>query len=208
MIKIRASELATFDYCEYFLYLQSEKGDFYFNKQPEYLFKGIEAHKLLDEKFLRQTTRKMSMRKLLVSKGRIRTRPDASGIMLQAKLGDINLIGKMDEIVSDITGVYVIDDKPHYQPYKGYQNQVRTYCFLLQENFKKELGHKQLFSMLRNTQTQEVFWREAFSEEVKEELIKTLTHISNIKRAEIQPRKAVNKAKCYSCRYAVSCKGV
>ncbi len=202
-ILIRASDFNSFSYCERkWLFQKDAKTAAPPTQQME---NGKMAHKELDDKFLNEALTQISFKDFIKSETRIRTRPDASEALLKAKIGDISLVGKIDEAVSDMTGVYVIDDKAKDVAYDGCKLQVWAYCYLVCKNFVRELGNKRIFGMLRCTANGETFWREEFTRENQEKLLEALFRMKFIIRKELTEKPSKNEAKCGQCPFRALC---
>lgn len=202
-VKIKVSEINSFGYCERSLALDATRPKR--SIKPRAMVKGIAAHDKIDEYFLNQTKRTMKLHEFLATKRRIRSRPGASRVMLVHEFEGIRLVGFIDELISDIVGIHVVDDKPGTFAYEGQKNQVRTYAYLVQENFKDKIDHKPIYSMLRNYHTGQFIWREKFTPEVEEEVLKIIYKIRDLKLGTYEPKKSGSHAKCGACKHQVVC---
>lgn len=206
-VLIKACDFNAAGFCEYQLFVESQcvlptmKP-----KKTEYQLSGIKAHEKIDAAFLNQTRGTISLAKFLVSKRRMRTRLDGCTIVLAWENEGYKLVGRMDEIISDITGIYVCDDKKSRVAYIGMKNQVRAYCLLLKKNFEKELNEsrKNIYALLRNYVTGQYFWKEMFGIQEERLILQELERIKQIKEGTIAPRKASGK-KCEVCQYRDNC---
>ena len=207
-VLIRASELQTLNYCEYQLFLSNNTFLPNFSK-PELSnerVKGIQAHKLIDEKFLNRSKGKISLLQFLTeNKKRFRTRPDACGVMLVWENDGYRLVGRLDEIISSFAGIFIVENKASTYAYVGMKNQTRSYCLLLKKNFEKEIGQKNIYGLLKSTRTGKFFWKELFGVQEERIILEELERIKQIKLGQLNPQK-VNGNKCNYCQWKEKCK--
>jgi len=200
MIAIRASDFSEFDFCEY-KWFKKITASGLTTQESEAIQAGKKAHEKIDKEFLKEVKLKKTLNQIFQCKRRVITRPDACDVTLSAEIGSVMLIGKPDEIIADPTGCYIIDDKPNLTPYEGYKNQVRAYSLLIALNFEKEIGNRKIYSILRNRDSQQIFWREHFDRKTETKTIANIIKIALIKQRIIPPTPATSKGKCEACSF-------
>lgn len=198
MIVIRASDFSEFDFCEHKWFKKTVARGLA-REESDAILMGRLAHDKIDKAFLKEIKLKKTLNEIFHCKRRIITRPDACGVMFSAEIGNIMLIGRPDELVADPTGCYVIDDKPNLIAYEGYKNQVRAYSLLIALNFEKEIGKRKIYSILRNRDTLEIFWREHFDRKTEAKIIAQMIRIALVKQGVISSTPATSKGKCRAC---------
>src|SRR3989344_5135672 len=114
-VKVTVSDMMECKYCEHSLWIRLQTHSTGKpTKQNENRLLGQKRHEYLDEKFLSQTKRKIAFSEFVRTLKRMKTRVTPTKVILAYDFGDYTLAGRPDEIISDITGIYVIDDKYGY----------------------------------------------------------------------------------------------
>ena len=151
-----ASWLQTFDYCEYKFYLHKVKGlEVQITKA---LQEGTDIHEAKEQEFIKEA-KPTTWLEFLDSKELTITK-EAN---FDKQIGDIILLGKIDEIAVDKDKILIIDDKPRAYPYPGTLTQLYAYCYLFNEKFKEQ--PKPIFASLRDRNTNEIVWQKKFTKE-------------------------------------------
>lgn len=144
------------------------------------LQEGLRQHNLQDAVFAREIGGEWLASDFIKSKVRLVARPEVNGIVFSTPINDeVLLVGRPDEIISDISGLYLCENKPTPYPLEGYRNQLLSYCLLIKRNFEKELeeSQKQVYGLLKKTDTQEIFWRVTFNDYWEKEIKKKIQEL-------------------------------
>lgn len=182
-------------YCEYQLYLEYMKG-IETPSTPE-MRHGSEVHKQLEDEF------KKSSEESTFDDALETSRTDAvmsrECFVIAPKYG---IRGFIDEIWMKPDEIVIIDDKPGKRPYNSTMNQVRAYCLA----FKDMTGdERKIIGALRERGTDNIFWSEAFSQNVEKEIEFTINRIHG-QLEETKPfMPTKNPRKCNSCRFKSDC---
>ena len=128
---IGASWLQSHNYCEYKFYLHKVKGIGV--EITKTIQKGSEVHEKKEKEFLKEAT-PTTWLEFLDSKELTITKE----VDFDKQIGDIILLGKIDEIAVDKEKIQIIDDKPKAFPYEATKLQIFAYCYLFKEKFKEQ----------------------------------------------------------------------
>jgi len=125
-------------------------------------------------------------------------------IYLDWKIGDIKLVGKVDEIAVDAQKIQVIDDKPKAYPYDSVKSQIFAYCYLFKESFKPL--QKTLIATLRDRDTNKLIWQQEFNKESEEKFFIKFHRLRAVLLKKEEPISTKNQKKCQACQFKDSCK--
>ncbi len=185
-------------FCEYQLYLEKIKKIEVENTEEMLLGKKI--HEELEKQFLEEAEEEMTIEEALtVSKETGKSFLVRELDTISSKYG---IYGKIDEVQIFPDSVVVIDDKPGYNAYPGLVKQVLAYSLSFGDQFKPK---REIFSVLRNRDTREVFWQEKFSEESANIVVKDILEIHDLIRNVRIPEATTNPQKCMKCRFKNVC---
>ncbi|MBI2445969.1 Dna2/Cas4 domain-containing protein [Candidatus Micrarchaeota archaeon] len=208
MTVIRASELSEFGYCQkkWFLNRTTPKDSAF---TSSHLLKGQQVHDELDRQFMAKVTTSIRFQTFMEATRRVVMRPDASDAVFRTQVGEVLLIGKPDELWSDSTGIYVVEDKPHFSAWEGYRLQVMAYAFIIFRENQRKLGllGKKVFGLLRNRDTGEIFWRRPYTKEIDRVIEGKLLAMHKCLTVRDLTEKVTNKRKCAGCRFEQKCWG-
>jgi len=121
---------------------------------------------------------------------------------LSSKIGDVNLLGKIDEIAIDKDSIHIIDDKPRAYPYDSTKRQIFAYCYMFKDNFKSK---KQLYATLRDRDTNEIKWKQEFDPNLEKEFFLAFHRIRKILLKQEEPIPTTNPKKCMACQFNKIC---
>ncbi|MEK6934685.1 MAG: PD-(D/E)XK nuclease family protein [Nanoarchaeota archaeon] len=190
---IGASWFTTHQYCEYKFYLQKVLR-IEVPKTQE-MITGIQVHEEKEQEFLEEAE-ELSWKDFLESEKSMITKEAE----LEKQIGDIVLLGKIDEIKSNKHGIFIIDDKPNPRPYDSVKLQLYTYCFLFNESFK-DILNKPIYAILRNRDTNEEVWQQEFNKETEKKFFEVFHRIRAILLRKEEPIPTTNPNKCRACIY-------
>jgi hypothetical protein len=145
------------------------------------LEQGIRQHAEQDEAFAQQIGGEWNLTNFIKSQVRIVARPETNGITFSTPINDeVLLVGRMDELISDVSGVYCVEDKPSAFPAETYRNQLLCYCLLIKRNYRTQLaaGGKGVYGLLKKTDTQEIFWRIRFDQYWEQGIVKKILELT------------------------------
>jgi len=194
--RIPVSWLHSHAYCEYQIYLQHVKG-----VQPEVtpeVQKGVEAHALLDEAH-------KAAAELELPIGEALTKAKVEGVVLSSRevyVEGEHLVGLIDEVVFMPDRILIVDDKPGDVAWPSSQIQTFGYCLAFEEQYKPELP---IIAVLRNRDSGENIWAQAFGKEQREDAVRAIERIQNVLSGEIEAVSTRNPNKCRACRFKGSC---
>ena len=124
---IGASWFQTYDFCEYKFYLHKVKGlKLELTKQIK---EGLNIHSEKEQEFLKEAEL-ISLPEFIHAEEPTITKE----LELYYKLGDIIILGKVDEILIDKEKVQIIEDKPKAYPFNSSKLQLYTYCYLFNKS--------------------------------------------------------------------------
>ena len=123
---IGASWFLVHDYCEYKVYLQKVLRIHV--PETEAMTEGLLVHQIKEEEFIKEAELG-TWEELLSAEQLTITRE----VFLQKNIGDVVLLGKVDEIASDKDAIYIIEDKPRAYPFSSVKRQIAAYCFLFKD---------------------------------------------------------------------------
>ena len=195
--KIGASWFIVQGYCEYKLYLQKVLG-LELPKTQEMML-GSEIHENKEKEFL-EKAKEGTWEDFLKAEELTITKE----VFFEQKIGDIILLGKVDEIAIDKDSITIIDDKPRAFPYNGTKNQLLAYCYLFKEQFKPL--QKKLSAALRNRDTNQIVWEQEFDKSSEEQFFTTFHRLRNVLLEKEEPVPTTNKNKCQACQFNQMCK--
>lgn len=190
---IGASWFTSFCYCEYKFYL--EKVLRIEVPKTQDMILGIQVHQEKENKFLEEAE-EISWREFLEAEKPVTTKEAE----FEKQIGDILLLGRIDEITSDKSGIYILDDKPNPKLYNSSKLQLYTYCFLFQETFKDSLN-KPIFAMLRDRDTNQVVWTQEFTKDSEQEFFEVFHRMRSLLLKKEVPTPTNNPNKCKACIY-------
>jgi CRISPR/Cas system-associated exonuclease Cas4 (RecB family) len=194
--RIPVSWLHSHAYCEYQIYLQHVKGI-----EPEITLElqhGKEVHASLDEAH-------KAAAELELPVGEALTKAKVEGIVLSSRevfVEGERLIGCIDEVIFMPDRVLIIDDKPGNVAWPGNQLQTFGYCLAFEEQYKPKLP---IVAVLRNRDSGDNIWAQAFSEEQRENVLKAVDRIHRVLSQETEAVSTENPNKCRACRFKGSC---
>jgi CRISPR-associated exonuclease Cas4 len=194
--RIPVSWLHSHAYCEYQIYLQHVKG-----VQPEITLevqKGIDAHASLDEAHKAAAELELTVSDALTKAQKEEVTLVAREVLVEGK----GLIGCIDEVVFMPDRILVIDDKPGDVAWPSSQIQTFGYCLAFEEQYKPELP---VIAVLRNRDTGENIWAQAFAKEQREDVLEAVDRIQRVLSQETEPVSTRNPNKCRACRFKSSC---
>lgn len=194
--RIPVSWLHSQAYCEYQIYLQHVKG-----VQPEITLevqKGIEAHACLDEAHKAAAELELTISDALTKSQKEEVTLIAREVFVEGS----GLIGCIDEVVFMPDRILVIDDKPGDVAWPGNQMQTFGYCLAFEEQYKPQLP---IVAVLRNRDTGENTWAQAFSKEQREDVARAVDRIHRVLSGETEAASTNNPNKCRACRFKGSC---
>ncbi len=195
-IVIGVSWLKSLDYCEYKFYLHKVKGiGLQITKKIQ---EGTQIHEHKEKEFLKEA-KPTSWIEFLQSEELTITKE----IDFDKQIGDIILLGKIDEIAVDKEKIQIIDDKPRAFPYLGSKLQIYAYCYLFNEKFKEQ--PKPIFATLRDRDTNEVTWQQRYSKNEENEFFQVFHRMRSILLQNEDPIPTKNPNKCRACQFKDSC---
>ena len=195
--KIGASWFITHGYCEYKLYLQKVLG--IEPPKTQEMIIGSEIHEEKEKAFL-EKAEEGTWEEFLKAEELTITKE----VFFEQKVGDIILLGKVDEIAVDKDSIRIIDDKPKAFPYIGTKNQILAYCYLFREQFKPL--EKKLSAALRNRDTNQIVWEQEFNKSSEEQFFTAFHRLRNILLEKEEPIPTKNQNKCRACQFNKMCK--
>ena len=195
-VVIGASWFLTLNYCEYKFYLQKVLNIKL--PQTETMLKGSFIHKQKEEKFL-EKAEIGTWKEFLESEELTISRE----VSLQKQIGDVLLMGIIDEIAIDKFSISIIDDKPKSYIYDSLKKQVFAYCFLFKQNFP---SHKKIYGILRNRDSSEIMWKEEYSKNSEELFLTDFHRMRNVLFENEIAVPTENPRKCMACQYKSLCK--
>ncbi len=193
---VGASWLQGFKYCEYKFYLHKVKGiDVKITKPIQ---RGIEIHEAKEQEFRKEAT-PVTWKELLEAEELTITR-EAD---FNKQLGDIMLLGRIDEITVDKEKICIIDDKPNAFPYDATKLQIYAYCYLFRETFKEQ--PKPVIATLRDRDTSQVIWQQEFSKAEEQSFLKEFYRMRAILLQKEDPVPTKSPNKCRACQFKDTC---
>ncbi|MEK6951615.1 MAG: PD-(D/E)XK nuclease family protein [Nanoarchaeota archaeon] len=190
---VSASWFTSHGYCEYKFFLEKVlKIEVPRTKEMVY---GSKIHKDKEIIFL-EKAEEMTWKEFLEAEIPTITKE----VEFEKQFGDILLLGRVDEIKSDKTGIYIIDDKPNPKPYNSNKLQLYAYCLLFKETFSNILN-KPIFSILRNRDTNEIVWSQKFNKDQENEFFEVFHRLRSILLKKEEPIPTTNPNKCKACVY-------
>ena len=193
---IGASWLQSLDYCEYKFYLHKVKGiEIQITKAIQ---EGTEVHEAKEQEFAKVAT-PATWKEFLDSKELTITKE----VDFDKQIGDIILLGKLDQIAMDKDKILVIDDKPRAYPYPGTLIQLYAYCYLFNERFKEQ--PKPIFASLRDRDTNKTVWQKEFTKEEQDSFFQVFHRMRKILFQQEEPIPTKNPNKCRACQFKDQC---
>ena len=193
---VGASWLQSLGYCEYKFYLHKVKGiEVEITKQIQ---EGREIHELKEQEFIKEAI-PVTWQEFLDSKELTITKE----VDFYKQIGDILLLGKIDEIGVDKDKIQIIDDKPRPFPYNATKLQIYAYCYLFKERFKEQ--PKPLIAILRDRDTNQVVWQQKFAMEEEKEFLEAFYRMRSILLEKEEPIPTKNPNKCRACQFRNVC---
>jgi len=190
---ISASWFTSHGYCEYKFFL--EKVIKIEVPRTQEMIYGSKIHKDKEEIFL-EKAEEITWKQFLEAETPIITKE----VEFEKQFGDVLLLGRVDEIKSDSSGIYILDDKPNPKPYISNKLQLYAYCLLFKETFK-DLLNKPIFSILRNRDTNEIVWSQKFDKNQENEFFEAFHRLRSILLKKEEPIPTTNPNKCNACVY-------
>lgn len=190
---ISASWFTSHGYCEYKFFL--EKVLRIEVPRTQEMIYGSKIHKDKENTFL-EKAEEMTWREFLEAE----TPTITKEVEFEKQLGDVLLLGRVDEIKSDKSGIYIIDDKPNPKPYNSNKLQLYAYCFLFKETFNNLLN-KPIISILRNRDTNEIVWYQEFNKDQENEFFEAFHRLRSVLLKNEEPIPTTNPNKCKACIY-------
>ena len=192
---IGASWFLTHGYCEYKFYL--EKVLHVAVPENEAMVAGSFIHKFKEEEFLKEADigtwdEFLQSEQLTITKE----------VALQKKIGDVLLMGVIDEIVIDKDSICIIEDKPKAYPFSSVKRQIAAYCHLFKENFSSS---KKLIGVLRDRDSSEIVWQHEYNIDLEKDFILAFHRLRRILLHEEEPVPTENYNKCKMCRFNKIC---
>lgn len=193
---VGASWLQSLGYCEYKFYLHKVKGiELKITKKIQ---EGTDIHETKEQEFIKEAT-PTTWKEFLQSKEPTITK-EAD---FDKQIGDIILLGKIDEIAVDKEKIQIIDDKPRAFPYDATKLQIYAYCYLFNEKFKEQ--PKPIFATLRDRDTNKIVWQQKFSKTEEEHFFQKFHRMRSILFQKEDPVPTKNPNKCRACQFKDSC---
>ena len=193
---IGVSWFQSLGYCEYKFYLHKVKGiDVIITKAIQ---KGTEVHSEKEEKFLEAA--KPGTWKELLEAEELTITKEAD---FDKQIGDIILLGKIDEIAVDKDKIQIIDDKPRAFPYDATKLQIFAYCYLFKEKFKEQ--PKPILATLRDRDTNKIVWQKEFSKSEESQFLEAFHRMRSILLQDEDPIPTKNPNKCRACQFKDNC---
>ncbi len=190
---IGASWFTTHGFCEYKFYL--EKVLRVEVPKTQEMILGLEVHKEKEDKFIEEAE-ELTWKEFLESEIPVITKE----VEFEKQIGDVLLMGRIDEILSNKSGIYILDDKPSSRIFNSTKLQLYSYCFLFNETFKNILK-KPIFAMLRNRDTNQIIWTQEFTKNNENEFFEVFHRMRSLLLKKEEPIPTNNPNKCKACIY-------
>ena len=193
---VGASWFQNFGYCEYKFYLHKVKG--FEVEVTKKIQEGSEIHEKKEKEFLKEAT-PITWLDFLKSEELAITKE----VDFDRQIGDVILLGKIDEIAVDKEKIQIIEDKPNAFPYDATKLQIYAYCFLFNEKFKEQ--PKPILAVLRNRDTNQIVWEQIYSKKEEALFFSTFHRLRSILLQQEEPIPTKNPNKCKSCQFKDKC---
>jgi len=192
---IGASWFLTHGYCEYKTYL--ERVLHVVVPETEAMVAGSFIHKNKEEAFLKEADigtwdEFLKSEQLTITKE----------VALQKNIGDVLLMGIIDEVAIDKDSIYIIEDKPRAYPFSSVKRQIAAYCYLFKEHFPSS---KNLVGVLRNRDSDKIVWQHEYNKEIENDFLLVFHRLRRILLCEEEPIPTENHNKCKMCRFNKIC---
>ncbi len=189
------SWLNTQGYCEYSLYL--ENFQHIKVKANKAMLTGTSVHNKLENDFKKEAEKKPLDE--IISTSKTQEVLSREFFVISPKYG---IRGFIDEIWLTPDSIVIIDDKPGAKAYMSMKNQVYAYCLA----YKELMGDdRKIEGALRTRGTDNIFWREEFTQEAEDNIIKTINHMQNLIAGSDDFIPTKNPNKCRACRFSNVC---
>ncbi len=196
-LKIGASWFQSYGYCEYKFYLHKVLGiDLEITKKVN---EGTLIHTNKEKEFIK-VAEPISWNKFLESEELTITKE----VNFDNQIGDVILLGKIDEIAIDKEKILIIDDKPKAFPNESTRLQLYAYCYLFKEKFKEI--RKPIFAVLRERDSNRIVWQKEYSKLEEDEFFREFHRMKNILLGLEDPLPTDNSNKCKACQFKYNCK--
>jgi len=193
---VGASWLQSLNYCEYKFYLHKVKGiELIITKKIK---EGTEIHLAKEQEFIKEAKPATWLEFLDSEELTI-----AKEVNLDKQIGDIILLGKVDEIAVDKDKIQIIDDKPRAFPYEATKLQIYAYCYLFKEKFKEY--PKPIIATLRDRDSNKIVWQQPFSKKEEEQFFHSFHRMRSILFQKEDPIPTKNPNKCRACQFKDTC---
>lgn len=183
-------------YCEYQIYLEYVRG---VEVEPTIEMRiGKNVHLLLEEEHEKKAELKLTV------ENAIKKAQEEKIVLVGREIPVIGnrLYGSIDEAHFMPDQIVIIDDKPNSVPFLSNKQQVWGYCLAFQEQFNPDIP---IVACLRHRDTQEIIWKELFSEEQKNMVLESIERVLGIINKEITPKPTDNVNKCRNCKLRDDC---
>lgn len=184
-------------FCEYQIYLQHYKG-IKGDETPQ-LLKGKEVHDQLEIAHLEKAE------PISIPDALQETQEKDVQIVfreLGVSSNKYGIYGRIDEVWLRRDFVVVIDDKPGGRDYLTNRRQVWGYCLAFDETIPTG---RELLAAIRNRDSQHVTWKQSFSEEDRNDVIRAIQRTHRLIRGEQEFMPTKNPKKCRGCRFRPQC---
>ena len=197
---IPVSWLHTQSYCEYQIKLQYL--DHLQGEKSAALTKGIIGHARLDKEFKKKA--KPLREPLEDYLPKLAAGKEEPITMRQVKVCSpkFGVIGEIDEAQIYPEAAVIIDDKPGDTAWLSNKRQVWGYCLCFQDQYN---WPNKLIAVLRNRDSQQVFWEKEFSEKDEQDVAEAINRLHSLLAGKIDwiPTKKPNK--CAACSFKNVC---
>ena len=200
MKRFPISWLHTQAYCEYQLKLK-----YIDKKKPKYspaMAKGAARHDQLEKQFLEEAT---ELEEPFEDYLAALLKGERDPIILReewVESKEYGVYGKFDEAQLFPDAAVIIDDKPGETAYTSNKRQVWAYALCFKEKYN---WPKKMVAVLRNRDSQEVFWEKDFTKKDEEDVLKAIQRVHGLFAGEIEWIPTKIKNKCKACSFNKVC---
>lgn len=123
----------------------------------------------------------------------------ARELPVECVIEDIHLMGIIDEVHTSKDSVIITDDKRSTYAGYGPKKQVGAYCLAMESTLKKLGVEKKVVARLRRRKTDEIFWEDNFSDEMRKDTLESLYRLRDVLTDKRPPEPTKNPKKCAKC---------
>ncbi len=194
--EIPISLLNTQAYCEYQIFLERVRG--VRAEETKKMKLGKKVHSELEKEHEKKAELELTPKQTLKKSKKEKITLIARELEVRGKL----LYGLIDEVHFSPSQIVIIDDKPGTYAYMSNKKQVWGYCLAFEEYLDPGMP---LIAVLRNRDTQQVFWEKPFANRHRDMVKETTQRILDILNGKRVPVPTTNANKCRSCRFNGDC---